>query len=114
LDFNIIHELLKPNGIIVIKLFGKYNSKGSPKRDDPMIYAGITRDVPNDLFVKQEASPYGRYTYVKRETLEEMKTLGEGNKVKKIYTRVKRRRLKRRRTVKRRRQKKKKNTLNSF
>ena len=52
LDFNIIHELLKPSGIIVIKLFGKYNSKGSPKRDDPMIYAGITRDVPNALFVK--------------------------------------------------------------
>ena len=102
LDFNMIHELLKSGGILVVKEFGKSNPTGE-RDDDKIINISVRGDVPADLFTKQHDSPYGSYSYIKTET-------AQGKKSKKTYKRVARRQKKRRsikrRSIKRRRAKK--------
>jgi len=89
LDYNMIHNLLKSNGILVVKLFG--NKESSPSKDDnPIVAQSIERTIPSTLFIKQQDSLYGKFTYIKKET----QALGKGRRLKKAYTRIKRSRLK--------------------
>ena len=102
LDFNMIHELLKSGGILVVKEFRETNTTGE-RAVDKIININVRGDVPANLFTKQHNSPYGFYSYIKIET-------AQGKKSKKTYKRVARRQKKirsiKRRSIKRRRAKK--------
>ena len=100
LDYDMIYNLLKPDGILVVKLFG--NKESSPSKEyGPIIVDNIIRTIPTNLFIKQQGSLFGDITYIKHQA----SSLGMGKKLKKVYTRLKSRlrRLKETRRKKRKR-----------
>ena len=105
LDFNMIHELLKSGGILVVKEFRESNITGE-RAVDKIINISVRGDVPDNLFTKQHNSPYGFYSYIKIET-------AQGKKSKKTYKRVARRQ-KKIRSIKKKKYKKKKSKKNNY
>jgi hypothetical protein len=98
LDYNIIYQLLNSTGILVVKLFG--NPESSPSKDsDPSIARTIIKYIPPSLFIKLNGSPFGEYTYIKKQAHSEAQA--QGNKLKSAYTKAKRRRQRQRQKSKR-------------
>jgi hypothetical protein len=98
LDYNIIYQLLNSTGILVVKLFG--NPESSPSKDsDPSVARTIIKYIPPSLFIKLNGSPFGEYTYIKKQTQSEAQA--QGKKLKSAYTTVKRRRQRQRQKSKR-------------
>jgi len=70
LDYNLIHQVLKSDGVLVVKLFG--NPESSPSKEK---YKSVvnnieknTQNIPSHLFTKLDGHFYGHYTYKKIET----------------------------------------------
>jgi hypothetical protein len=98
LDYKIIHQVLKSNGVLVIKLFG--NPESSPSKDsDPSIAMTIIKNIPSHLFTKLGGQFSGHYTYKKIET----QALGRKSKT----TKRKRQNIKTRRKQRKQRSKRK-------
>ena len=105
LDFTMISQILKEEGILIVKSFG--NEESSPKQSRLMSARErlerlntIISIITSNSFIKQEGSYYGYLTFKKAS----VPSLGEGKKLKKVYTRLKsRRRLKETRRKKRKR-----------
>jgi len=67
LDYKIIHQVLKSDGVLVVKLFG--NPESSPSKDsDPSVAMTIIKNIPSHLFTKLDGQFSGHYTYKKIET----------------------------------------------
>jgi hypothetical protein len=67
LDYKIIHQILKSDGVIVVKLFG--NPESSPSKDsDPSVAMTIIKNIPLRLFTRLDGQFSGHYTYKKIET----------------------------------------------
>jgi hypothetical protein len=91
LDYNIIYQLLNSTGILVVKFFG--NPESSPSKDsDPSVARTIIKYIPPSLFIKLNGSPFGEYTYIKKQTQSEAQAQARGKKLKSAYTTAKRRR----------------------
>jgi hypothetical protein len=70
LDYNLIHQVLKLDGVLVVKLFGNPESSPSKEKDKSVVnnIEKNTQNIPSHLFTKLDGQSTGHYTYKKKET----------------------------------------------
>jgi spermidine synthase len=70
LDYNLIHQVLKLDGVLVVKLFGNQESSPSKEKDKSVInnIKKNTQNIPSHLFTRLDGQFSGHYTYKKLET----------------------------------------------
>jgi hypothetical protein len=104
LDYNLIHQVLKSDGVLVVKLFGNPESSPSKEKDKSVVnnIKKNTQNIPLNLFTKLDGQFSGDYTYKKKET----QALGRKLKTTK-RKRQKNKRVSRRQNIKTRRKQRK-------
>jgi hypothetical protein len=111
LDYNLIHQVLKSDGVLVVKLFGNPESSPSKEKDKSVVnnIKKNTQNIPSHLFTKLDGQFSGHYTYKKIETQ------AQGRKLKTTKRkRQKNKRVNRRQNIKTRRKQKKQKMQNKI